>query len=118
MLYTDQFEEWWVTLSDEQQEQITAVVELLEERGPGLGRPLVDNCKSSKYKNMKELRVSKGGAVRILFMFDPFRQALLLLGGNKAGAWDSWYAEAVPRADALYDEYVQELRAEGERQCR
>ena len=37
----------------------------------------------------------------------------LLLGANKAGARDSWYAEAVPRSDALYDEYVQELRAEG-----
>jgi len=62
---------------------------------------------------MKELRVSKGGALRILFIFDPLRTAILLLGGNKEGAWKAWYAEAVPRADGLYDVYLEELRREG-----
>ena len=113
VLYTDQFEEWWLTLSEDQQEQIIAAVEILEERGPSLGRPLVDTIKTSSFKNMKELRVSKGGALRILFIFDPLRQAVLLLGGNKEGAWEAWYQEAVPRADELYEEYLQELRAEG-----
>lgn len=63
---------------------------------------------------MKELRVSRGGTLRILFIFDPLGQAVLLLGGNKEGMWDTWYEQAVPQADALYDEYLRELRAEGE----
>jgi hypothetical protein len=62
---------------------------------------------------MKELRASAGGALRVLFMFDPRRQVILLLGGNKSGAWNEWYEEAVPVADDLYDEYLEELRKEG-----
>jgi hypothetical protein len=62
---------------------------------------------------MKELRVSRGGTLRILFIFDPLRQALLLLGGDKTGNWNDWYQDAVPRADALYEEYLTELRSEG-----
>ena len=41
-------------------------------------------------------------------MFDPRRQAILLLGGDKSGRWNEWYAEAVPAADDLYDEYLDE----------
>ncbi len=31
---------------------------------------------------MKELRATKGGPLRVLFSFDPRRQAILLLGGD------------------------------------
>ncbi len=65
---------------------------------------------------MKELRAAQGGALRVLFMFDPRRQAILLLGGDKSGAWREWYEWyewAVPLADDLYDEYLRELREEG-----
>ena len=44
---------------------------------------------------------------------DPRRQAILLLGGDKSGAWREWYEWAVPAADDLYDEYLAELEAEG-----
>lgn len=56
----------------------------------------------------EKLRVSKGGAIRILFAFDLQRQAVLLLGGDKAGQWESWYSEAIPMADGLFDEYLRE----------
>ena len=62
---------------------------------------------------MKELRTAKGGALRLLFCFDPRRQAILLLGGDKTGAWNEWYEWAVPLADDLYDEYLHELEKEG-----
>lgn len=62
---------------------------------------------------MKELRAAKGGALRVLFSFDPRRQAILLLGGDKAGEWNDWYERAVPLADDLYDEYLRELGEEG-----
>jgi hypothetical protein len=63
--------------------------------------------------NMKELRVSKGGAIRILFAFDPRRHAILLLGGDKSGQWEAWYRLAIPEADDLYDTHLRELHAEG-----
>jgi hypothetical protein len=61
---------------------------------------------------MKELR-PRGGHMRVLFAFDPRRMAILLLGGDKSQRWRSWYAEAIPRADQLYDEHLQTLRDEG-----
>jgi hypothetical protein len=39
--------------------------------------------------------------------------AILLLGGDKSRRWRSWYAEAIPIADQLYDEHLQTLRDEG-----
>ena len=56
--FTDQFEDWWVSLTDREQESIVAAVEFLEERGPALGRPFVDSIKSSRHANMKELPVA------------------------------------------------------------
>ena len=98
----------------DQQELLADPVDLLAERGPDLGRPVVDRIHSSRHHHhMKELRAAKGGAQRVLFMFDPRRQVILLLGGDKSGDWDAWYEWAVPLADDLYDTYLAELRDEG-----
>lgn len=110
---TDQFTDWWSTLTDAQREAVTDRVDLLAERGPDLGRPVVDRIHSSRHQSMKELRAAKGGALRVLFSFDPRRQAILLLGGDKSGEWSNWYEWAVPLADDLYDEYLRELGEEG-----
>ena len=110
---TDQFTQWWSTLSNDQREAVTDRVDILAERGPDLGRPIVDRIHSSRHQSMKELRAAKGGALRVLFSFDPRRQAILLLGGDKSGAWNDWYEWAVPMADDLYDEYLREIEEEG-----
>lgn len=110
---TDEFVDWWEGLTVDQQESITDRVGLLAERGPDLGRPAVDRIHDSRHHNMKELRASKGGALRVLFMFDPRRQAILLIGGDKTGDWNAWYEVAIPQADDLYDAYLIELRDEG-----
>jgi hypothetical protein len=110
---TDQFIEWWSMLSDVQREAVTDRVDLLAERGPDLGRPVVDRIHSSRHQSMKELRAAKDGALRVLFSFDPRRQAILLIGGDKSGEWNDWYTWAVPLADDLYDEYLRELCEEG-----
>lgn len=47
---------WLTSLDDSSREQVVAALELLEERGPQLGRPLVDTVSSSRHRNMKELR--------------------------------------------------------------
>lgn len=110
--YTDEFELWWMDLDDDEQERLTAAVELLEEFGPALGRPTVDTLEQSRHPNMKELR-PRGGFLRVLFAFDPRRTAILLCGGDKSGRWNAWYAEAVPLADRLYDEHLATLAEEG-----
>jgi len=40
--YTDEFGQWWQTVSEVEQEMVAAAVEKLEERGPALGRPFAD----------------------------------------------------------------------------
>ncbi len=110
---TNEFRDWWRRLEPAQQEALTERIELLAERGPDLGRPVVDRIESSRHHNMKELRAAQGGALRVLFMFDPRRTAILLLGGDKSDAWSAWYEHAIPMADDLYDAYLTELRDEG-----
>ena len=111
--YTHEFGDWWETLTVEQQEAIDDRVMLLAEHGPILKRPIVGGIKSSRHANMKELRASKRGALRVLFAFDPRRHVILLLGGDKSGEWEEWYRTAIPKADELYDVHVRELREDG-----
>ena len=111
--YTDEFGSWWASLTEAQQEALDDRVMLLSEVGPGLRRPVVGAISSSRHANMKELRASKGGALRVLFAFDPRRHVILLLGGDKSGQWKEWYEWAIPEADDLYDTYLGELDEEG-----
>ena len=115
VLGTDVFETWYLGLTDEQAGAIDARVDMLEQAGPTLGRPVVDSIKGSRHHNMKELRCSKDGALRILFIFDPVRRAVLLLGGDKSegSAWSDWYLAAIPHADDLYDDYLRDVKDEG-----
>jgi hypothetical protein len=111
--YTNEFGEWWLGLTQAQQEALDDRVTLLAEVGPGLRRPVVGDITGSRHPNMKELRASIGGALRVLFAFDPRRHAILLLGGDKSGQWKEWYQWAIPAADDLYDAHLSELREEG-----
>jgi hypothetical protein len=43
----------------------------------------------------------------ILYAFDFRRKAILLLGGDKAGWWDTWYDRNVPIAGRLFAEHVE-----------
>jgi hypothetical protein len=110
--YTDEFERWWLDLTEDEQDGIIAAVAHLERLGPGLGRPLADTIRASRHPNMKELRPPVG-SIRILFAFDPRRMAILLIGGNKTHRWTAWYDEMIPIADRLYDEHLEELCREG-----
>jgi len=92
--------------------QVESAVDVLSEHGPTLGRPLVDTLTGSKLANLKELR-PRQTMIRILFVFDPWRSAILLIGGDKTGRWNAWYQQAVPHAEALYEIYLKE-RAEEE----
>lgn len=110
---TDAFADWYENLAEADQEPIRAAVEQLEQRGPSLGRPLVGQVDGSRLHNLKELR-PLGKTIRILFVFDPRREAVLLLGADKAQyGWNAWYPGAITEAERLYDDYVTDLRKEG-----
>jgi len=109
---TNEARDWYLALSDRDQQAIGAAIDMVAEKGPSLGRPVVDAIKGSRHSNMKEAR-SVGGHLRALFAFDPRRTAIVLLGGDKRGDWTAWYERNVPLADDLYDEYLDELRREG-----
>lgn len=113
---TDEWSSWYRSLTRPQQDAVEARVDLLAAKGPSLKRPVVGAVKGSAFDpQMKELRVSTGGEdIRVLFMFDPRRIAILLVGGSKTGRWQEWYDEAIPEADELYRVYLQELEEEGE----
>jgi hypothetical protein len=94
---------------------VGAAIELLKEHGPSLKRPLVGEITTSKIKNMKELRPGSAGRseIRILFVFDPWQQIVLLVAGDKAGDWRGWYRQAIPRAEQLYAEHVEAMSSGG-----
>ena len=60
---------------------------------------------------MKELRFGwEGGVWRIAFAFDPKRQAILLVGGDKGGADQKrFYKRLIAVADARFDEHLDSL---------
>ena len=88
-------------------EKVEAAVDVLSEYGPTLGRPLVDSLKASAIANLKELR-PRQTTIRVLFVFDPWRSAILLIAGDKAGQWKAWYERAIPQAEELYAVYLKE----------
>ena len=111
--YTDEFEAWWTTLNEGEQDAVAASVGQLEQLGPSLLFPHSSGIATSRQDHMRELRVQHGGEPsRVLYAFDSRRTAILLVGGKKTGD-DRWYDTFVPLADRLYDEHLALLKKEG-----
>jgi hypothetical protein len=109
VLFTDEFEVWWNSLTIEEQESVAHVVNLLREKGATLQFPHSSGISSSKHSHMRELRIQhQGRPYRLLYAFDPKRAAVLLIGGDKTGA-DRWYEIFIPLAGRLYDEHLADL---------
>ncbi|MBT2396560.1 type II toxin-antitoxin system RelE/ParE family toxin [Streptomyces sp. ISL-100] len=86
-------------------------IQALVDEGPDLGRPLVDRIKGSALHNLKELRPGSTGTteIRVLFIFDPERSAVLLVAGDKSGQWAEWYRRSIPLAETRYAEWLEHL---------
>ena len=108
---TDAFKDWWHTLTEQEQDDVTAVVELLGERGPHLPFPYSSAIQGSQFSHMRELRIqSHGDPFRVFYAFDSRRVAVLLTGGNKTGNEKRFYKQYTQRADTLYEKHVQSLK--------
>jgi hypothetical protein len=107
---TPEYEQWFLKLDKEAQDDVRAAVELLAERGPSLGRPRVDTLTGTSVTHLKQLRVR---TIRVLFAFDPRRVGILLVGGDKRDNWTSWYRSAITEAERLWRRHLDELQTEG-----
>jgi len=89
--------EWFVQAAD-----------LLIAQGPQLRFPHSSGINNSRHSHMRELRIqSEGRPLRIFYAFDPARQAVLLIGGDKTGE-KRFYESMIPVAERLWKEYLDE----------
>lgn len=112
---TDEFREWYIGLEDSHRERVKQSVDLLEQAGLTLAYPHSSAIAGSKIA-LRELRVqSHGHAIRIFYVFDRTRAAIVLLGGDKTGVSNSrFYATFIPNAERIYAEYLAERRERSE----
>ena len=111
MEFHEEFVSEFVELPPTVQTELLAHARLLEAFGPALGRPRVDTLKGSRHANMKELRfTTEQGIWRVAFAFDPRRQAILLVAGNKAGVNEKrFYKRLIQTADARFDAHLYDI---------
>lgn len=111
VLLHDDFADELTALDQKLQDELLAHAKLLAEFGPNLGRPTVDTLKGTSHANMKEMRFNwMGEAWRVAFAFDPQRQAVLLVGGDKSGADKKrFYKRLISVADSRYSQHLATL---------
>lgn len=109
--FSSDFELEFDEFSERVQDECFSHLKVLEKFGPSLGRPHVDTLNGSKHSNMKELRFNADNGVwRLAFAFDPKRQAILLVCGDKSGGSEKrFYKDLIKKADKRFDDYLSEL---------
>ncbi len=107
VIYTDEFGAWFERLSEGEQDRVYCSVGLLERRGVTLGFPHSSSIKGASFA-LRELRTqAEGDPLRTLYAFDPARNAVLLIGGDKTGD-DRFYERMIPAAERLWKSYLEE----------
>ncbi len=111
VLFHPEFEVEFADLAERVQDDLLESARVLAEIGPTLGRPTVDTLKGARHANMKEMRFTSGrGVWRVAFAFDPARQAILLVAGNKAGLsarmQTKFYRDLIERADRRLSDWM------------
>jgi len=111
--FHDDFEPEFLVLESAVQDALLAVAKLLADYGPQLGRPYADTLKGSKHANMKELRFeASDGEWRVAFAFDPKRQGILLVAGDKSGGSQKrFYRQLIAKADKRFSAHLDRLKA-------
>lgn len=101
---TEDYFHWFRALDGQDAEAVTHTLLMLEELGVTLGYPYSSAIKG--WNPLRELRIQSGGRpLRVFYAFDPLRQAILLLGGDKTGE-DRFYERLLPAAKRLWEQYL------------
>jgi hypothetical protein len=111
VVFHDEFSAEFSELTETVQDELLAHAGLLEEFGPKLGRPHADTLNGSAHANMKELRFeADNGVWRVAFAFDPKRQAILLICGDKSGSNERrFYRQLIRKADERFNDHLERL---------
>jgi hypothetical protein len=112
VIATDEMVQWYERLDEADAATVYDHVAELARRGVALGYPRSSAVRGSRHA-LRELRVQSGGKpLRVFYAFDPRRDAVLLIGGDKTGESDDrFYDRMVPRADDIFDQYLAEQAA-------
>ena len=112
ILFDTAFDPEFDELAAQVQDELLVHARLLEAFGPTLGRPRVDTLNGSRHANMKELRFDAANGVwRVAFAFDPKRQAILLVAGDKSGVGKKhFYKALIKKADERFDAHLARLK--------
>jgi hypothetical protein len=97
------------------QDKIVALSDLLKADGPNMKRPKSDTLSGSRHANMKELRFdADNGVWRVAYAFDPAREAILLVAGDKSGVSQKrFYKSLLAKADTRFDYHLASLVTKG-----
>lgn len=109
VVVTDECRDWLLSLDEDDHRAVVRDVDILEARGVHLGFPKSSAIEGSRY-SFRELRIqSKGRPIRIFYAFDPKRDAVLLIGGDKTGD-DRFYKQMIPIAERIWERYLDEQK--------
>lgn len=112
VLFVEEFAEEVRALPRGVRRELFAKAGLLEERGPQLSRPHADTLNGSAYSNMKELRFeAEDGVWRVAFAFDPKRNGIVLVAGDKAGVSEKmFYKRLIAKADERFARHLARMK--------
>jgi hypothetical protein len=110
--FHDDFVSEYNALPEEVQDELQAILKVLEQLGPLLGRPRVDTLNGSAHANMKEIRFDAADRVwRFAFAFDSNREAIVLAGGDKSGISEKrFYRQLIAKADPRFTAHQAKLK--------
>jgi hypothetical protein len=114
--FHDEFVVEYSALPEEVQDELQAIIKVLEQLGPQLGRPRVDTLNGSAHANMKEIRFDAADGVwRFAFAFDPNREVIILCGGDKSGlSTRRFYLPLIAKADERFTAHLAKVKQQKE----
>jgi len=106
---TDEFARWFDELDEVHVDPVVVAVSKLELEGVALGHPASSAIRGARFA-LRELRImSSGHALRVFYAFDPRRDAVLILGGDKTGqSSNAFYTSMTARCERIWREYLAE----------
>jgi len=118
--FHDEFVPEYDALAEEVQDELQAIIDVLEQLGPQLGRPRVDTLSGSDHANMKEIRFDAADGVwRFAFAFDPNREAIVLCGGDKSGGSEKrFYRQLIAKADKRFAAHLAKVKEQKQKKER